>query len=924
MFASFDVICEASSVSVSEEEVANVSSPFFLCRQHYYDTYSYCRNSNECALCGSKSNHHVIIEKYRRLPQPENITLLLSEIGNFEEELTVESIVCNSCYLLCKRLLQQSGEDLRSADSIMENLKTKLGDLEEKMNHCVDSSELVLLQTALFLGEEMLAHHAVTFPKIYQRYVSLLNRDSQDTVQSPKYKVLLFLGKEFGDLMSSSCPCPRIGRLLYRAKCDPYVMLSHALGATKNISTQGTGGTGGTGSKALPIQQVASYLNEKVHDLSSNIIAKYDEAPSESCGFELEEFVSCISPDLWEMMDVLTLPKYLNRGRKQSESHARDRKIKIAYLVCVVMFCASGGRCSVPLHTLLTDYIEATGGSSELISVLNKVGAVASSETLDRHIMKVSTQPKMDGLLKDLDTTTFTIASTDNIDFLQSHASVYSGSQYRSWHGTTVQVVQPQKRLNNVVVPPEVTPIVSSSCNPAVLDSEQLTDIRTCRLRTSPINSPSKHGHSPPYKRVKRGRTFAEAVSLGEVSRSSLQIAEPLQTSSSRQNTTTCTLTYSDFLSSSEEVAAMENLGNQAFTYMMHKLALKPDKVLFNFKEHMCAVNSESMHAEPASVVYLSVLDIHADTVEAMSEVAAMLYKEYIVTTGAEHLVVAGDAKTYLRLKELKQEYGDELKWLLPFIGDWHVLYNYQKVLMKVYFAVGLKDLARAAGFRAETLTSLGNASNFKRTHAFLMQVWEAMYRHMFNLYVSHTPLDEDLLEGVKARLYSCNDKCAENRSLDYYLHSSNITESECGEVYSGFVSFLTDLRDKDDTWKFWINFLFHDCQAYVGLYISIRGGMWTLRLASLKKMCPVFTAFDRLNYMKILPQHFAEVASLPNVVKQCLSKGGFVCNIKGTKMHAVALDEAHEMLVNKDIKTYVVRPSKEYLNKIMYYYCVR
>ena len=27
----------------------------------------------------------------------------------------------------------------------------------------------------------MLAHHAVTFPKIYQRYVSLLNRDSQDT-----------------------------------------------------------------------------------------------------------------------------------------------------------------------------------------------------------------------------------------------------------------------------------------------------------------------------------------------------------------------------------------------------------------------------------------------------------------------------------------------------------------------------------------------------------------------------------------------------------------------------------------------------------------------------------------------------------------------------------------------------------------------
>ena len=102
------------------------------------------------------------------------------------------------------------------------------------------------------------------------------------------------------------------------------------------------------------------------------------------------------------------------------------------------MFSASGGRCSFPLHTLLTDYIEATGGSSELIAVINKLGAVASSETLDRHIMKVSTQRKMDGLLSGLDPSTFTVASTDRIDFLLSHASVYVGSKNRSWHGTKV------------------------------------------------------------------------------------------------------------------------------------------------------------------------------------------------------------------------------------------------------------------------------------------------------------------------------------------------------------------------------------------------------------------------------------------------------------------------------------------------------
>ena len=44
----------------------------------------------------------------------------------------------------------------------------------------------------------------------------------------------------------------------------------------------------------------------------------------------------------------------------------------------------------------------------------------------------------------------------------------------------------------------------------------------------------------------------------------------------------------------------------------------------------------------------------------------------------------------------------------------------------------------------------------------------------------------------------------------------------------------------------------------------------------------------------------------LPDSIRECFEKGGFVCNIKGSKMHPVALDEAHEMIVNKDIKTIV------------------
>ena len=66
-----------------------------------------------------------------------------------------------------------------------------------------------------------------------------------------------------------------------------------------------------------------------------------------------------------------------------------------------------------------------------------------------------------------------------------------------------------------------------------------------------------------------------------------------------------------------------------------------------------------------------------------------MLYTEYtyIATTGAQHMLVAGDTKTYLRFK-CRPVYGSEVDWLIPFIGDWHVLYNYQKMSSELH---GLK-----------------------------------------------------------------------------------------------------------------------------------------------------------------------------------------------------------------------------------------
>ena len=62
----------------------------------------------------------------------------------------------------------------------------------------------------------------------------------------------------------------------------------------------------------------------------------------------------------------------------------------------------------------------------------------------------------------------------------------------------------------------------------------------------------------------------------------------------------------------------------------------------------------------------------------------------------------------------------------------------------------------------------------------------------------------------------------------------------------------------------------------------------------------------------------------MPKRVLEFLEKGSFVCSITGSAMHSVALDEAHEMLVNKDLKTAVVRPTKEYVDRVLYYFSTR
>ena len=58
----------------------------------------------------------------------------------------------------------------------------------------------------------------------------------------------------------------------------------------------------------------------------------------------------------------------------------------------------------------------------------------------------------------------------------------------------------------------------------------------------------------------------------------------------------------------------------------------------------------------------------------------------------------------------------------------------------------------------------------------------------------------------------------------------------------------------------------------------------------------------------------------MPAPIIAMFKQGAFVVSIKGRAWHSVAIDEAHEMLVNKDCKSAVVRPLPDYINRIARY----
>ena len=90
---------------------------------------------------------------------------------------------------------------------------------------------------------------------------------------------------------------------------------------------------------------------------------------------------------------------------------------------------------------------------------------------------------------------------------------------------------------------------------------------------------------------------------------------------------------------------------------------------------------------------------------------------------------------------------------------------------------------------------------------------------------------------------------------------------------------------------------------SYLGLYLGIRSRNWNLRNVSLKQLNCLFYAFDRHNYLRMIPYHLADLKTFPKPVLDHFQAGCFAVSISGDNYYSFAVDESHEMVINARTK---------------------
>ena len=839
-----------------------------VCHRHYCVMYKdvSCPTIAMCAACNIHIKQGDRLRRCSALKDFEVASVVLSQVKH-NLTITKDTILCNTCYMLA-----YNDRNLVTLDSIEKEI---VNDDYDEGN--VDKPCDALKYVYLFVIKSFKSNEGFLLKEIYDLYTDKIKGDAQSQIKTPQWLLSALLSR-FGklivtDVISSDTgnAIPKCGTLISYKKMDYkkayHLMLSKMRFAKQRESHESYKPFHDHSNENARISStdidtmayhVSTYLNQKLYDQAKQMNEFYLSDLDRVCNFRYDKVMQACDPIVWNFFSNLTCnsteKKFVDNldfdwkkdhlvFPNSDTKHGRQRLQQRVNSILNLQFILNNN-FNYPLHIIIANCIKRlSGGSSKLLGMMNNCGVCTSEDTLERFLELVSRDKKMKGFEEFLSNRAFAIASCDNIDILLANAMV-AYLKDRSWHGTSIMAQQPKPLAE------KWSSMGESLEGQHEIENESSTHDKVPNIDIGDDESTDDclESSEPPVKKAKVCKPRVRrslAPTYNYLTDDKFLFDKPAY------KTFIPDQLPSNFNHTVEELSEAGRLSEDVFLYVLERYIATLDDTNTLLPGMKCKFAMENgTERERSSFFYMSILDEKADCLMTMKHVLEIIHKRFEISKSLNHLIVVGDAKTFEYIMKLKDQYGKELEWLIPYPGDWHVLKNFQEVLIKIFWDAGLKDIAKVV--HRGGLGKVQSCSIFKRTHRLLIQVYEALYLHQLQSFLkqrdgSLTYSNEDILAKITETVNSLSSDddthgdgdCFPN--IDVFVEKQNALKSKLiPDLHQEFKNYSCEMSTKFKTFKFWNSFLKRDCFAYIQLWSVIRSGNWNLRLSASTNMTSI------------------------------------------------------------------------------------
>ena len=373
--------------------------PTPLCKHHYHLVYKLIQPSKlNCTTCNTPLKY----TSHRMCPNPTMVEEYLRQHTGYEGHIEESDRVCYICYKSHLVIIQQSTP--RSIDSDLEQLIHHLSqDFPVDPVRSVDEAiDRAMKKVTIEVGRTVLQRDVLLLPaiqEIFLKYVKMFSAELNSidinmlTERITCRMILSHLTANLQHHVTFKCTARKYGTLVYSPNTDILNALAKSLWQQRtHISTSSLNvqeDSHQCTKEPITFRKVLDELNDKMHSQVKHYLAKEKENPFDYANMDLDALINDTDPTLWEAVCLLTRSKseqrQLSRVSDPSSQAHHIKRVRCFHLLCMILYCTDD-RCSLPLHTLITDVIDSQGGTALLIKILNRFGVCASLDTLLRFV----------------------------------------------------------------------------------------------------------------------------------------------------------------------------------------------------------------------------------------------------------------------------------------------------------------------------------------------------------------------------------------------------------------------------------------------------------------------------------------------------------------------------------------------------------